>query len=109
VKFRRKQPTFSAVRLPRAFWKAQSRRENMHPEKILFSPDGLEISGVAVQFGEEPRARNFPVAEHSVGRDPDHFRGLLDTQSAEESQLHDALRRSPKMTPLCLPEMTPAF
>jgi hypothetical protein len=48
VKFRRKQPTFSAVRLPRAFWKAQSRRENMNLKKILFPPGGLQISGGAV-------------------------------------------------------------
>jgi hypothetical protein len=48
VKFRRKQLTFLAVRLPRAFWKAQSRRENMNLKKILFPPGGPQISGGAV-------------------------------------------------------------
>jgi hypothetical protein len=51
VKFRRKEPIFPAVRLPHAFWKAQSRRENMNPGKYSFSPAGLKISGGAVQFG----------------------------------------------------------
>src|SRR5665213_1697786 len=42
VKFRQKQPIFSAVRLPRALGKAQSRRENMNLGKDFFRRTGLK-------------------------------------------------------------------
>src|SRR5262245_21710357 len=54
---------------------------------------GVKVSQASHSGSElfrEPRPRNGPVALHRRGRDPHRFGGLLDRESAEESQLDDA-------------------
>src|SRR5262245_34772831 len=45
--------------------------------------------GLALEFPQEPRPRDNPLAFHRGGRDPHGLAGLFDRQPTEEPELHE--------------------